>query len=230
MNTRKPTIDTVDDAATLVHRLRERLVDRNQDLRTLDYTKALHVLSEAKDYDNWQQYRADLVKSECLNTLTRTFQFDAPNAEAAWEALASETVRQALSGRELAEMLAATYALVPTKAPTQMSKEAAMNASILEGFLNDHEALLRGEDPGDLCVYGTGISGIELCLGLGSASHLYLMVQEKDGEFHALNGRIETRGFGASDTLELNEDQLRKFSDLFQIEIKDELASKRGWL
>lgn len=221
MSGRKPTITTTQDVVSFVHNLRSRLQDRNQDFRTLSHTKALHAISEAKDYENWQQYSAALLKSECLEILTSEFNMDAANAGAAWNTLTSDAIRHAQNGRELAEELAHTYASVPLPASKPASKEAALNKAMLEDCLDCYERLNRGEDVEDLGVYGSKVSGIEICLVLGSASAMYLLV---DSDGSAKKGRIETSGWGVKDTLELDADQLIKIEDLFHIEIESELS------
>lgn len=221
MSDTKPTITTAQDVVSFAHNLRNRLQDRNQDFRTLSHVKALHAISEAKDYANWQQYSAALLKSECLEVLTHDFNLHPANAEAAWGTLSTDRIRYAHNGRELAEGLAHTYASVPLPASNEASKEARLNKAMLEDCLDCYERLKNGENVEDIGVYGTSVSGIEVCLVLGSSSDLYLLV-DRDG--CALKGRIETRGWSAKETLDLDANQLSKIQDLFSIEIESELT------
>lgn len=110
---RNPFINTAQDVKDLAHKLKERVVDRNLDVRSLSLTKLLHIISEAKDYESWQQYSADLKKHECMNALVTIFKHDKANAAAAWATLSADDIKNANNGFELADSLARTYAMVP---------------------------------------------------------------------------------------------------------------------
>lgn len=226
-DTKKPTITNAQEVLSVVHSLRERAKERNQDLRTLALAKVLHLFAEANGYDNWQQYSAALIKSECVDVLVSEHGLNLPNAEAAWNTLSTDRIRKADTGRELAEELGHTYASVPLPANKSAldNSLARLSKAMLEDCLDVFERLNNGENVDDIGAYGAKVSAVEICLILGSSSNLYLLVNS-DGCVQ--KGRIETSGPGATDVLELDADQLMKIGDLFHIEIQDELSKIFG--
>lgn len=221
----KPTITTVRDVVSLVHNLRARLQDRNQDFRTISHAKALHSISEAKGYNSWQHYSAELVKHECISILVDKFDLHPANAEAAWNTLSSDAIRYAESASDLAEDLAHTYCSVPINPEKKTSKEANLNQAMVSDFMDVYERLGKGENVDDLGVYGAKVSGIEICLVMGSSSNLFLLVDENE---RVLSGRLVTDGLESSDTLELDAHQINIVDDLFSIEIGHAIAQQKG--
>lgn len=217
----KPTLTTVNDVSSLVHNLRERLQERDQDFRTLGHTKALHAFAEAKGYENWQQYSAALIKYECVDVLVNELGLNHPNAEAAWNTLSADRIRRAETGRELAEDLSYTYASVPLSSRGERSKEAKLNKAMLADILDTHQRLKDGENVDDVGVYGASVIAIEVCLNVGSASNVYVMV---DRESRVISGRIETSGWDNTESLPLNGDQLLVVEDLYHIEIEEQIS------
>lgn len=215
MTERNPTIQTAQDVKAFAHNLQERVKERNLDIRSLSITKFLHVCAEAKDYDNWQQYSADLKKHECINALTTFYKYDRPNAEAAWNTLSVDDIKAASSGCELAEKLGHTYAQVPQPKSKQTHGDR-LNKAILSDLLELNRGESESEETIDDSIYGQAITGYELVFVLGSASSLHLTV-DKDRRVSA--GRIETRGWDVVDTLDLTSDQIVEVEELFETQI-----------
>lgn len=222
----KPTITTAKEATALVQSLRHRAKEKNQDLRTLALNKALHLLAESMGYENWQQLHAALIRKECLDSLKSDYGFDTANAEAAWGTLDSTRIREAETGSELADYLASNYAQVPVKVsgnPQNLSKEDKLNQSALNDLMDAYRLYSDGEDVDDLGVYSSQVTGTEICLTLGSATSLYLMINSEE---RVISGRIESSGFGEKSTLTLEKDQLSALEDLFHVEISMALSGK----
>lgn len=219
----KPTITTAKEVTTLVHNLRERAKERNQDLRTLALSKALHAFAEAKGYDNWQQYHAALIRQEFLDVQQSRYGLAADYAETAWAALSQDEIKSAESGEALADHYAKTYAVVPLGKPENASKEQKLNQSILEDLVDLYDQYSRGEDIDGLGVYGSKVTGVEVTFSMGSASDVVLLV---DNERRVSAGRIETRGWGTSESLPLDADQITAVEELFRNEIDAALSGQ----
>lgn len=207
-------------ASSFTAALRDTLTRRNEDLRTLGHSKALHAMAEASGFNNWHSMEASLFRKAFITIMMRDYGCSEAYADAAALTLGSGFDRDPETAvKEYAKRVPTLSRTAAPSAPVSTSSKVDPKQAEALSFIDD---LRESTEDDPIECYGGGLQ-VKVILKLSSSATLAILVDPEDSE--VLSAEVRVAGFGSAHIEPVPDDMLEHLGAVYATEIEDQLIS-----